>query len=103
MSQSNYYYAKNHTVGDEEVQGAPPEIAHEELDDQAAGDGADGDPDQESHAHVVRNAALMLHQIVEVFGGGGGDGGGGEQEGEAGGGLPVEVSQQPGRDGDAAA
>ena len=31
MSQSNYYYAKNHAVRDEEGQSAVPQVAHEEA------------------------------------------------------------------------
>src|SRR5438876_1920559 len=101
-SQSDYYYAKNQAIKNEEAQSVPLKVLQEEGDDDAAGHRADQDPQGEGHPHVGRNAAL-LHQMMQGAGGGAGDGGGGQQKRESRRRGPVDVAEQGHRDGDAAA
>jgi len=100
--ESDYYYAKNYAVDDEEAETAASEEAHEEADDDAASDGADQNSEGHGDAHGFWNASGLDH-VVEVFGDGSGDDGGGKEEGEAGGGGAVEVAEESGDHGDSAA
>src|SRR5258708_27586659 len=82
MCQSNYYYAKNHTVGDEGVQSPSPQVVDEEVNHKGTRDRAYQDPHHHGRAHLKWNAAFMLHEVVELFRGGGRDRGRRQQERE---------------------
>src|SRR5438034_8808822 len=70
-SQSDYYYAKNQTVINEEAQRVPLQVPEEECDHGATGRGADGNPQHERDSHISGNAAL-LHQMMQRAGCGAG-------------------------------
>ena len=73
------------------------------MNHQAARHGAGHNPYQKHHPHLRWNAALMLHQIPEVFACGPGDRRRRKQEREPRCGRPVKVLEQARRDSNSAA
>src|SRR5579862_5769602 len=92
--QSEYYYAKNQAVPNEEGQRAASEEIEEEADDDPASDGAGQNPHQEHGSLIGGNAAVVLHQVPEIFGGSARNRGYQKQEREPCGRLALQIAKQ---------